>query len=93
MVHVISKATWNKLTPEQQKIVREESEKAGNFMRKTLQKEDESLLKKLKDTGMVITTPDVSKFRGLMKPAWDRIAGYSGKQNVTEFLQMVDSVR
>jgi tripartite ATP-independent transporter DctP family solute receptor len=93
MVHVISKATWNKLTPEQQKIVREESKKAGNFMRKTLQKEDESLLKKLKDAGMVITTPDVSKFRALMKPAWDRIAGYSGKQNVTEFLQMVDSVR
>jgi tripartite ATP-independent transporter DctP family solute receptor len=93
MVHVISKTTWNKLTPDQQAIVREESKKAGDFMRETLQKEDETLLQKLKDSGMVVTTPDVAGFRALMKPAWDRIAGYSGKQNVSEFLKMVDSVR
>ena len=93
MVHVISKATWDKLTPEQQSIVREESKKAGDFMRITLQKEDESLLQKLKDSGMAITTPDIAPFRALMKPAWDRIADYSGKQNVAEFLKMVDSVR
>jgi TRAP-type C4-dicarboxylate transport system substrate-binding protein len=92
-VHVISKATWDKLTPDQQKIIKEESKKAGNFMRETLQKEDQSLLQKLKDTGMVVTTPDGSKFRALMQPAWDRIAEYSGKQNVDEFLKMVDSVR
>jgi tripartite ATP-independent transporter DctP family solute receptor len=93
MVHVISKATWDKLSPDQQKIIKEESIKAGNFMRETLQKEDESLLQKLKDAGMVVTTPDVSKFRALMKPAWERIAEYSGKSNVDEFLKMVDSVR
>lgn len=93
MVHVISKTTWNKLTPDQQAIVREESKKAGDFMRETLQKEDETLLQKLKDSGMVVTTPNVAEFRALMKPAWDRIAGYSGEQNVSEFLKMVDSVR
>ncbi|MEJ2163947.1 MAG: TRAP transporter substrate-binding protein [Desulfobacterales bacterium] len=93
MVHVISRDTWEKLTPEQQAIIREESVKAGDFMRITLQKEDGSLLKKLRDAGMVITTPDVAQFRALMQPAWDRIADYSGKQNVTEFLKMVDSVR
>jgi tripartite ATP-independent transporter DctP family solute receptor len=93
MVHVISKATWDKLSADQQKIVKEESIKAGDFMRQTLQKEDETLLQKLKDAGMVVTTPDVSKFRSLMKPAWDRIAGYSGKENVEAFLKMVDSVR
>ena len=93
MVHVISKATWDKLTPEQQRIIREESKKAGDSMRKTLQKEDETLLQKLKDAGMVVTHPDAAKFRALMKPAWDRIAGYSGKENVEEFLKMVDSVR
>ena len=93
MVHVISRNTWEKLTPEQQAIVREESVKAGDFMRITLQKEDGSLLKKLRDAGMVITTPDIAQFRALMQPAWDRIAEYSGKENVAEFLKMVDSVR
>ena len=93
MVHVISKATWDKLSAKEQNIVREESKKAGDFMRKTLQEEDETLLKNLKDAGMVVTTPDVSKFRALMKPAWDRIAGYSGKENVEDFLKMVSSVR
>lgn len=93
MVHVISKATWEKLTKEQQAILREESQKAGQFMRTALQKEDESLLQKLKNSGMVITTPDGAQFRALMQPAYDRIAEYSGKQNVAEFLEMVDSVR
>jgi TRAP-type C4-dicarboxylate transport system substrate-binding protein len=93
MVHVISKATWEKLTKEQQAILREESQKAGQFMRTALQKEDESLLQKLKNSGMVITTPDGAQFRALMQPAYDRIAEYSGKQNVEEFLKMVDSVR
>jgi tripartite ATP-independent transporter DctP family solute receptor len=93
MVHVVSKTTWDSLTPEQQKIVKEESKKAGDYMRETLQKEDETLLQKLKDTGMVVTTPDVAQFRALMQPAYDRIAEYSGKENVEEFLKMVDSVR
>ena len=93
MVHVISKATWDKLTADQQQIVREESRKAGNFMRETLQKEDDTLLANLKKEGMAVTTPDVAPFRALMQPAYDRIAGYSGKDNVDAFLKMVDSVR
>lgn len=36
MVHVMSKKTWDKLTPKQQMIVREESKKADDFMRRTL---------------------------------------------------------
>jgi len=40
-----------------------------------------------------VTTPKVAQFRALMQPAYDRIAEYSGKQNVLEFLKMVDSVR
>ena len=35
MVHVISKKVWDKLTPEQKTIVKEESKKAGDWMRKT----------------------------------------------------------
>jgi len=93
MVHVISKATWDKLPADQQAIVREESKKAAKFMRDALQKEDETLLQKLKDAGMGVTAPDVAQFRALMKPAWDRIAGYSGKENVEQFLKMVDSAR
>jgi hypothetical protein len=48
MVHVISKATWDKLTKEQQKIVREESKKAGDWMRKTLREAEAGQIKKLK---------------------------------------------
>ena len=36
MVHVISKKVWDKLTPEQKNIVKEESKKAGDWMRKTV---------------------------------------------------------
>ena len=40
MVHVISKKTWDKLTPDQQKIFKEESKLAGELMRKKIQSEE-----------------------------------------------------
>jgi tripartite ATP-independent transporter DctP family solute receptor len=93
MVHVMSAKSWNKLTAEQQKIVREESKKAGQWFRDTMLKEEAGLIEKLKAKGMKITQPDTSKFRSQMQPAYDRIGEYAGKENVAKFLKMVDSVK
>jgi tripartite ATP-independent transporter DctP family solute receptor len=93
MVHVISKKTWDKLNPEQQKIVREESKKAGQWFRDTMVKEEAGLIDKLKEKGMKITQPDIAKFRAQMQPAYDRIGKYAGEDNVKKFLKMVDSVK
>jgi tripartite ATP-independent transporter DctP family solute receptor len=47
MVHVISTKTWAKLTPEQQKIFREESKSAGAYMRKAIVAEQDDQISKM----------------------------------------------
>lgn len=92
MVHVMSKKVWDELTPEQQAIIREESEAAGNFMRTELQKEEARLVEQLQDVGMEVTRPDREQFRAQMGPAYDRIRGYAGAENVDQFLQMAENM-
>ncbi|MDH4264108.1 MAG: TRAP transporter substrate-binding protein [Deltaproteobacteria bacterium] len=93
MVHVMSLKTWEKLTSQQQKIVREESKRAGNYFRKAIQDEEKDLVAKLKEKGMVVTTPDISKFRSVMGPAYERIGKYAGEDNVKKFMKMVEDAR
>src|SRR5512136_1955993 len=73
MVHVISKKVWDKLTPDQKIIVKEESKKAGDWMRKTVRNEEADQIKELQKFGMQVTYPDKAKFKALMKPAYERM--------------------
>ncbi len=93
MVNVMSKDSWDKLTTEQQEIVREESTKAGNEMRTMMQEQALELIVKLEEEGMKVTYPDKSEFKALMQPAYDRISEYAGKENVEYFLQICDESR
>ena len=93
MVHVISKKTWDKLTPEQQKIVKEESKKAGDWMRKNIRDEEANQIKELQKFGMQITYPDKAKFKALMKPAYERMNAIAGEDNIKAFVKMVDQVK
>jgi tripartite ATP-independent transporter DctP family solute receptor len=92
MVHVMSKEVWDQLTPEQQAIIREESEAAGNFMRTELQKEEARLVEQLQDVGMQVTRPNRDEFRAQMEPAYDRIREYAGAENVNRFLEMAEEM-
>ncbi len=89
-VHVMSKKTWEKLSPEQQKILREESKKAGDWMRSEIQKEEASLVAQLREKGMAVTHVRPDDFKAKMKPAYDRIGEYAGKDNVEHFLKMAE---
>jgi TRAP-type transport system periplasmic protein len=93
MVHVISKKVWDKLTPEQKTIMMEESKRAGDWMRKTIREAEADQIKQLKGFGMEVTYPDKSKFKALMKPAYDKMKGIAGEENITAFTKMVDEAR
>ncbi len=93
MVHVMSKKTWDKLTKEQQKIVREESKKAGDFMRKTLRDAEADQLAKLQELGMQVTHPDVAAFKAKMGPAYERMKASVGADNVAYFLKIVEAAK
>lgn len=93
MVHVMSKKTWEKLTPDQQKIVKEESKKAGDFMRKTLRDAEADQIKKLEALGMAVVHPDISLFKAKMGPAYERMKASVGADNLEQFLQILKTTK
>jgi len=93
MIHTMSAITWKKLSPEQQKIMREESTSAGNLMRKLIADEEVEQLKKMQAAGMAITHPNLALFRARMEPAYKRVASLAGEENVKKFREMVDKER
>ncbi len=93
MVHVISKKTWNKLTPEQKTILHEESKKAGDWMKKAVRDAEADQIKQLQKFGMQVVYPDKAKFKALMKPAYDRMKGIAGEDNIGAFVKMVEATK
>lgn len=89
MVSVISKSSWEKLSPEQQVVVREESKAAGDLMRKMMREEEGELIKKLEAKGMKVTYPEQAQFKAEMGPAYEAIGEYVGKENLEKFLGML----
>ena len=93
MMHVVNPKKWAKLTPEQQKIVREESKAAGQFMRQTVQDEEKDIIAKMEKSGIKVTKPNVPAFRAAVKPAVEKIAKYTGEKNVETFMKFVEAAR
>jgi tripartite ATP-independent transporter DctP family solute receptor len=93
MVHVVSTKSWAKLTPEQQKIFREESISAGAYMRKAIMAEEEDQIAKMEKAGLKVARPNLAPFRAAMGPAYERIGKYAGEDNVKIFMKYVEDAR
>lgn len=89
MVHVMSKKVWQKLTVEQQKIIKEESVNVGKWMREEVQKQEKEIISFLQDNGVIITHPNRDAFKSKMQYAYDMIGTYAGNNNVEYFLDMI----
>lgn len=92
-IHLMSAKSWAKLTPAQQKIVREESKAAGDGARKIIIAEENELIAKMVDAGVKVTRPDPKLFRALMEPAYQKIKLFTGEENVQKFLKMAEDGR
>jgi tripartite ATP-independent transporter DctP family solute receptor len=93
MVHVVSTKSWAKLTPEQQKIFREESKSAGAYMRRAIMAEEEDQIAKMEKAGLKVARPNLVPFRAAMGPAYERIGKYAGEDNVKIFMKYVEDAR
>jgi len=93
MIHTVSAVAWSKLDADQQSIFREESAAAGDLMRKLIADQEEDQIKKIAAAGMQITRPNITPFRALMGPAYERISAYAGSDNVKKFQQMAEQGR
>ena len=91
MVHVVNKNSWAKLTPEQQKIVTEESIAAAKQARKLLRDNETVQLKDLETTkGIVIARPDLGPWKAAMGPAWDKVKTRVGADNFKRFMDIAE---
>ncbi|WP_417243806.1 TRAP transporter substrate-binding protein [Celeribacter sp.] len=90
MIHVVNKDKWEQLSPNQQRILREESAKAGAMMRAAVQAQEAEEIAGLIERGMKVTEPDLAPFAAKMGPARARVAEYSGQENMDKFLNMLD---
>lgn len=70
LTHMVmySEKLWNKLPADIQKIVQEAVIEAQDAQRAAVRKDDETLLAKLKEKGMTVTTPDRAAFRESVLP-------------------------
>jgi len=93
MVHVVNAKKWATLTPEQQRILREESKAAGEMMRKAMASAEDEQIAKLQSLGMQITRPDTRLFQVRMDPAYKKISEYAGEANVQKFRKLVEEAR
>lgn len=94
MVHVVNADTWNGLTLDQQSIMREESFAAGQMMRDLVVSQEAEQLEFLRtEGGLAVTEPDTSVFRALMQPAYDRVAEFTGQDNVDAFFRFLEATR
>lgn len=92
-VNVMNAKKFASLSPADQQILREESKAAGEMMRKALAAAEQAQIAELRAKGMLITQPDTKPFKARMAPAYKKIAGYAGEENVKIFLKMVDDLR
>ena len=93
MVHVVAKAAWDKLTPEQRKIIAEESDAARLLMRKLCRDDEAKQIEDMRSKGIQIDTPDLKPFRDSMGPAYEKIAANIGKENFDKWMEMANATR
>jgi TRAP-type C4-dicarboxylate transport system substrate-binding protein len=93
MIQVVNAKRWASLSPADQQILREESKKAGDLMRKLLADAETQQIEDLQKRGMLIVTPNPAAFRAKMDPAYKKISEYAGTENVQRFLVLVDQAK
>jgi TRAP-type transport system periplasmic protein len=64
-----SEQWFNKLTPEQQKIIRESTAEAAKYGEKVEREKDEFYTAELKKKGMIFITPDIDSIKKAARPA------------------------
>ncbi|MFN3506439.1 MAG: TRAP transporter substrate-binding protein [Allorhizobium sp.] len=68
----ISKITWDKLTPEDQKILRDAAKESVGKMRELWQAREKASEEKIRASGANIITVDKAEFSAAMQPVYDK---------------------
>lgn len=84
-VIVMSEISWNKLKPEDQKIIKEAMQETQKFNREIIEKADQDAFEQAKKKGAVITeVPDKTEWQNAVKPLYEKYGA--------EFKDMLDKI-
>ena len=70
---IMNKASFNKLSANQQKILFEEAIKAGQFMQKTIRDGEKAQIEEMVKNGMEVNSPDTTPFQAATTSVWDTL--------------------
>ncbi|MDR3311613.1 MAG: TRAP transporter substrate-binding protein [Spirochaetaceae bacterium] len=87
-VHLVNQKVWDKLSAEQQKIIREESDAARLVARKGVRDAEAAQIADMKSKGIQVDTPDLKPFADKMGPAYAKIRQNIGAENFDKWMEM-----
>jgi tripartite ATP-independent transporter DctP family solute receptor len=93
---LMSKRFWDRLTPDEQKIITEAAKEATDFERKTIRAFEAKALEELKANGMQVTTlpeAEVAKLRDKTKPVWTKFTKEFGEASADEMMGVLNQAR
>ncbi|MDF2615569.1 MAG: C4-dicarboxylate transporter substrate-binding protein [Sedimentibacter sp.] len=68
----MSKIVYDKMPADIQQALREAGKEAGEFERQRSEALEKEYLEQIKETGMVITNPDIAAFQEAVKPVLEK---------------------
>ncbi len=86
---LISRLIWNKLSPQEQKWVKEAAMESLDFQKKIWQEAELEALREVQKAGVIVTTPDKKDFIELVKPMYEE---FSKDQKIKELIQAIQAV-
>ena len=93
---LMSKRFWDRLTPDEQKIITEAAREATDFERKTIRAFEAKALDELKANGMQVTTlpeAEIAKLRDKTKPVWTKFTKDFGEASANEMMTALEQAR
>ncbi|PLT30626.1 TRAP transporter substrate-binding protein [Peribacillus deserti] len=95
-IMLVSKKFWDKLSEEEQGILREAAQEAGKYQREVSRKENEIAIKDLEKAGMKInevSDEEREKMKKMIQPVNDKYAEKFGTELVDEMMAELEKVR
>jgi tripartite ATP-independent transporter DctP family solute receptor len=95
-VLLLSKKTWDSLSPDEQKAVQDAAREATLFERKTIREFGDKALGELKKNGMQVTelsAPEQAKLRDKLKPVVDKFSKEFGEATAKEMTAELAKIR
>ena len=92
----MSKKFWDRLTPDEQKVITEAANEAKDYERNIIRAYDAKALEELKSKGMQVTTlpeGEIAKMREKLKPVWAKFTKQFGEASANELFAELNKAR